>query len=157
MAELADKLSLMNTYVGYFGVPVSVVGLANRLGIRVYDAPWPENISGKIQRDKERGGESGFAIFVNQNHPETRKRFTIAHEIAHYILHEDKIGDGVFDDALYRSGLPAKIESQANGMAADILMPWHELNKHIGKPLKEIADTFAVSPEAMSIRLGVFG
>jgi hypothetical protein len=154
MIEMAEKLRLVNTYVGYFGVPVNVIGLAHRLGIRVYDAPWPENISGKIQKDRTRGGESGFAIFVNKSHPETRKRFTIAHEIAHYVLHEDKIGDGVFDDALYRSGLPEKIEAQANGLAADILMPWSLLNPLVGKEPSELAKMFKVSEQAMKIRLG---
>lgn len=157
MAELVEKLKIMNTYIGYFGIPVNVVGLAHRLGIRVYDAPWPNNISGKIQKDPKRGGDSGFAIFVNQDHPQTRKRFTIAHEIAHYILHEDKIGDGVFDDALYRSGLPEKVEVQANNLAADILMPWLHLRPLIETHSpEELAKMFNVSQEAMNIRLGVF-
>lgn len=156
MADLVEKLQTLNLYIGYYGIPVNVVELAQRLGIRVFDAPWPDNISGKIQRDKQRGGESGFAIFVNQSHPETRKRFTIAHEIAHYVLHEDRIGDGVFDDAMYRSGLPEKVEAQANNLAADILMPWPYLKDHLGKPIEELAEMFNVSVAAMSVRLGVF-
>lgn len=156
MAELIDKLQIMNTYIAYFGVPVNVVGLAHRLGIRVYDAPWPNHVSGKIQKDPQRGGESGFAIFVNQSHPITRKRFTIAHEIAHYVLHEDQIGDGVFDDAMYRSGLPEKVEVQANNMAADILMPWSVLKEHLGEPVPKLAEMFNVSEQAMSVRLGIF-
>lgn len=156
MMDLGEKLRIVNTYIGYFGVPVNVVGLAHRLGVRVFDTPWPDHISGKIQRDKERGGESGYAIFVNKAHPETRKRFTIAHEIAHYVLHEDQIGDGIFDDALYRSGLPERIEAQANGLAADILMPWSVLQQHLGKNPKQLAEMFNVSESAMNIRLGVF-
>lgn len=156
MMDLGEKLRLVNTYVGYFGAPVNVLGLAHRLGVRVFDTPWPDNISGKIQKDKERGGDSGYAIFVNKFHAETRKRFTIAHEIAHFVLHEDLIGDGIFDDALYRSGLPEKIEAQANGLAADILMPWSLLQPHLGNDPKELADMFNVSESAMNIRLGVF-
>lgn len=156
MIDVAEKLRLVNLYIGYHGIPVNVVGLANRLGIKVYDAAWPENISGKIQKDAKKGGESGFAIYVNRAHPNTRKRFTIAHEIAHYVLHEDKIGDGIFDDALYRSGLPEKIEVQANGLAADILMPWQELVKRTPAGVHELAELFNVSEQAMSIRLGLY-
>jgi hypothetical protein len=156
MTDLVDKLQMVRTYVGYFGIPVNVIGLAHRLGLRIYNTPWPNNISGKIQKDKERGGPSGFAIFVNKSHPETRKRFTIAHEIAHYVLHEDKIGDGIFDDALYRSGLPEKMETQANGLAADILMPWERLMPLVSTDPKELARQFNVSEEAMNIRLGMF-
>ena len=49
---------------------------------------------------------SGYAIFVNKgDRYKTRQRFTIAHKIAHFILHREAIGDGIVDDALYRSGL----------------------------------------------------
>src|SRR3546814_4029407 len=58
-----------------------------------------------IRKDAERGGESGFAIYVNGSHPRVRRRFSIAHEIAHFALHRNLIGDGVTDDAMYRSNL----------------------------------------------------
>lgn len=155
--EMVEKLQTLNTYLAFREPPINVVSLANMLGVRVYDAAWPEHISGKIQKDKDKGGTSGFAIFVNKDHPETRKRFTIAHELAHYILHEPHIGDGLFDDAMYRSGLPESKEYQANRMAADILMPWAHLRPLIGKlSLSELAKKFNVSQEAMNIRLGVF-
>ena len=37
--------------------------------------------------------ESGddFQIFYNGNHPETRQRFTVAHELAHYLLHKPEL------------------------------------------------------------------
>ncbi|RBI67053.1 hypothetical protein DQW77_17790 [Roseovarius sp. TE539] len=115
-------------------------------------------ISGKIQKDTTRGGESGFAIFVNSGHPAVRRRFTIAHEIAHYVLHERKIGDGIFDDALYRSGLPHQEKVQANALAADILMPRdrvREMQRLHGDNINYLANLFWVSEQAMSIRLGV--
>src|SRR3546814_9375366 len=73
-----------------------------------------------IRKDAERGGESGFAIYVNGSHPRVRRRFSIAHEIAHFALHRNLIGDGVTDDAMYRSNLSSAVEVQANRMAADI-------------------------------------
>ncbi|WP_426235803.1 ImmA/IrrE family metallo-endopeptidase [Pararhizobium sp. DWP1-1-3] len=135
---------------------MDVVGLANRLGIKVYEAAWPDTISGKIQKDRSKGGGSGFAIFVNKTHSKKRKRFTIAHEVAHFVLHEDLIGDGIFDDALYRSGLSNKVEQQANGLAADILMPWQVIQANMDKSTEELAEMFDVSNAAMTARLGVF-
>jgi Zn-dependent peptidase ImmA (M78 family) len=155
--EMVEKLHTLNTYLAFREPPINVVSLANILGIKVYNAAWPDNVSGKIQKDAMKGGTSGFAIFVNKDHPKTRKRFTIAHELAHYILHEPHIGDGLFDDAMYRSGLPESKEVQANQMAADILMPWAHLRPLIGKYTPaELAQKFEVSPEAMNIRLGIF-
>lgn len=155
--DMREKLQIVNLYLSTVdNPPVKVTRVANVLGIKVYEADWPDTVSGKIQKDAKRGGESGFAIFVNRAHAETRQRFTIAHEIAHYVLHEKMIGDGIFDDALYRSGLPNKVEAEANGLAADILMPWQMLNKHVGKPTDVLAEMFGVSKQAMAIRLGVF-
>jgi Zn-dependent peptidase ImmA (M78 family) len=138
--------------------PVEVIGLANSLGVKVYYTDWPSDVSGRIQKDAKLGGASGYAILVNKNHHENRRRFTVAHEIAHFVLHRHEIGDGVFDDALYRSGLSQKIEIEANKLAADILMPWPLINEAFGKGINTIdalAARFAVSKSAMSIRLGV--
>lgn len=50
------------------------------------------------------------------------KRFTIAHEIAHLLLHRPILREGVTDDVLYRSPhLGGTQETEANKMAADIL------------------------------------
>ena len=138
--------------------PVQVIPMAEALGINVYYVDWTNDVSGRIERNAEMGGDSGYAIFVNSNHHPNRRRFTIAHEIAHFVLHQQEIGDGVYDDAMYRSGLPLGVEFQANKLAADILMPWHLLNPEMeerGYAIAELADKFQVSKSAMSIRLGI--
>ncbi|MCD7110572.1 ImmA/IrrE family metallo-endopeptidase [Rhizobium sp. DKSPLA3] len=157
MSELHEKLRLINTYVAFRDPPIDVIALANVLGLKVYNTHWPDNVSGKIQKDLAKGGPSGFAIFVNKTHSEERKRFTIAHEIAHYVLHESQIGDGIFDDAMYRSGLSSKIEAEANGLAADILMPWSQVQILMtNHTIEEMARHFKVSVQAMTVRLGIF-
>ena len=133
--------------------------IASDLGLKVYKTKLNNEVSGMLKRDKELGGSSGFAIFVNADHPVTRRRFTIAHEIAHYILHRDLIADGIKEDKLLRSGLPSHIETEANRFAANILMPWALINEEMRKTpeagIEDLARTFNVSPIAMSIRLGV--
>jgi len=156
--SVREKLSIVNDYIDKASPPIKLVPLAQKLGIRVYAAAWPDNISGKIQKDATRGGESGFAIFINKDHHKKRQRFTLAHELAHYVLHEPLIGDGMFDDALYRSGLSNTEERQANSLAADILMPWRHLESYVdrfGDDVAKLAEIFEVSRNAMSIRIGV--
>jgi len=100
----------------------------------------------------------GFAIIINANYHKRRQRFTIAHEIAHYILHKDKIHTQLSDSILYRSeNLSRDEELQAHQLTADILMPWSLINKEIkkGLPYQNLAKKFEVSPSAMSIRIGV--
>jgi hypothetical protein len=140
-------------------VPVQVIPIASELGLNCYTvSDWDDEISGMIVRDEKRGGKSGYAIYVNSKHAEVRRRFTIAHEIAHYVLHRSLIGDGIEDDALYRSKLSSAIEAEANRFAADILMPWSLLNAEIAKgnnSVEALAKAFNVSKSSMSIRLGV--
>lgn len=138
--------------------PVDVISIAHDFKIEVYTAVDDENLSGKIVKDKAHGGESGYAIFVNAKDLPDRQRFTIAHEIAHFLLHRDEIGDGIVEDALYRSGLSNKKEAEANKLAAEILMPWHLINLAMNdqvKTISKLAEIFRVSESAMSIRLGV--
>lgn len=137
------------------GAPVHVVPIANEIGLEVYRIKTlPQGYSGMIRREE---GDR-YAIYVNADHPESRRRFTIAHEIAHYVLHKNLIGDGIFDDALYRSGFSNKVEWEANSLAADILMPYELIQQAIessgGKVnTSSLAAKFNVSEQAMSIRL----
>lgn len=138
--------------------PVQVIKIAEDLGINVYKASHFTDISGMIKLDKEAGGSSGYAIYVNGKHANTRRRFTIAHECAHFVLHRERIGDGIIDDALYRSGLSSREEAAANQLAADILMPWHLINAAMERGIETVESLalhFEVSRSAMSIRLGV--
>lgn len=139
--------------------PVQTVSLARELGLEVYHVPsWPDDISGMIMKSEDQGGATGYAIYVNGRHHVNRRRFTTAHEIAHFVLHENLIGDGITDDAMYRSGLSSSIETQANNYAADILMPWHLVNLATNQgmtTIDQLARHFQVSKSAMSIRLGV--
>ena len=60
--------------------PVKVVNIAHALGLKVYSQDnWDDDISGMIIRDKERGGKSEYAIYVNSKHAEVRQRFTIGY------------------------------------------------------------------------------
>ena len=140
--------------------PVDVDGLAKALGLRVgLDASLGPEISGKIVKDP-RGGPAGYSIYINANDVPRRQRFTLAHEIAHYVLHRDLIGDGIEDNALYRSKLGEWYERQANRMAADILLPPGLVRRRWASGVKEVsklADAFNVSEQAMRIRLDELG
>lgn len=134
--------------------PVQTVPIANALGLDVYRVPsFSDDLSGMIRKEDD----DKFVIYVNGNHPTVRRRFTIAHEIAHYVLHKDRIGSGLTDDAMYRSGLTSQEETEANRLAADILMPWHLLAEdEVGSlSVAELARKYQVSKVAMGIRLGV--
>lgn len=132
--------------------PVDIDGLARELGIDVSRTVLPDDISGKI----ERKNDGNCAITINARHAMTRQRFTLAHEIAHYVLHRNLIGDGITDNGIYRSGRPEPIERQASQYAAEILMPWRLVLEKYRSGLKNPADlagAFGVSAAVAEMRL----
>jgi IrrE N-terminal-like domain len=138
--------------------PVDITALANELGLSVYDDyDLPAGISGKICRVTADESPSGYSISVNANEPYGRRRFTVAHECAHFLLHRDKIGDGLSDNAMYRSDkMNTKEEFDANNLAADLLMPRSliqaEMSKGHNNPA-QLAEIFQVSQPAMQVRM----
>lgn len=139
--------------------PIKLGKLANELGLTVKLATLPANISGEI---KDIDGE--VIIKINRHDVKTRQRYTLAHEISHFLLHRHLLRVGISDDVLYRSSQSNEIEAEANRLAADIIMPSIHIDKcfklHFqGKKdaiLYELmAESLAVSTIALKYRLGV--
>lgn len=138
-------------------LPIKVGKIAKELGITVKRATLQAGISGEI---RELNGQ--VITRINRHDVKERQRFTLAHEIAHFLIHRDLIGDGIVDDILYRSVLSDELEQQANRLGADILMPWNLVKerlkllegKRIETKIETLAKEFEVSITAMQIRLG---
>ncbi|MDH2505915.1 ImmA/IrrE family metallo-endopeptidase [Acinetobacter baumannii] len=152
-----DQRQLIEAYQK--DVPMKLGALAKQLGIVVYSATLPSNISGEI---KETDGIT--IIKINRHDTKQRQRFTLAHEIAHFLLHKHLLSNGIVDDVLYRSSQSNAIEAEANRLAADILMPPALVNgifkncSHLSdkeKKLEEVAQQLNVSLTALKIRMGL--
>jgi Zn-dependent peptidase ImmA (M78 family) len=139
--------------------PVDVIGLAKAFGLEVYERNLDPNVSGMIFRDPAYASNPlAYGIAVNEADPYYRKRFTIAHEIAHFLLHRNKIAHGLKDDRLYRSGMSNQLETQANRLAADILMPRRLIRQLLEQGVTDpaaMASRLQVSMDAMKLRLGL--
>lgn len=157
---MSERKTILDTISNYMSTaPVDVYGLARELGINVIEKTMVDATSGSIQKN-----ENLYTIEVNADHSLNRKRFTIAHELGHFILHSDLIGDGIFDDSLYRSydsrknkNIHQNHETQANKFAASVLMPTpliKKLQEEGHESGKDLAEKLCVSEQAMAIRLG---
>ena len=152
-------ISEYNTILRYqANAPVDITALVTEFGLSVYEKDdLPDGVSGMICKDSLEESPGGYSIQINANDAYTRQRFTIAHEFAHYLLHRDKIGDGITDDALYRSDkMTTQDEFAANNKAADLLMPRKLVMKYISEGTsgaQELAQIFEVSVPAMQVRL----
>lgn len=150
--------------------PIDPKEIAIRHKVPVYEDELEEGVSGLLILN---GGCA--SIFVNSGDRKERQRFSIAHELGHYILkHHAREGDHVHVDRgvrVLQRGLkssqgvdPAEIE--ANQFAACLLMPSNHVRRMIeelgGRPVTEqmidkLADRFQVSEQAMAIRLTTLG
>jgi hypothetical protein len=138
-------------------VPVNIVGLANALGLSVVYSDLGTN-SGEIFRDIKRGGFSGYSILVNEAHPHVRQRYTVGHELAHFLRHRDRVSNRLVDDRMYRSGHGKTVEDEADALAADLLMPRRMIGRLRSQGLntvEQLAAKFDVSVNAMQRRLGI--
>jgi hypothetical protein len=155
----ADERVIVERYIS--AGPVRVGELALALGLEVIRTPLAPRISGLIQPSAK--SRAGYEIKVNKYEVPERQRFTVAHELGHFLLHKREIGNGVIDSIMYRSSLTSKKEAEANKLAADIIMPAALVTaalRDLGGALtsevvKELAAMFRVSIPAMKVRLGV--
>lgn len=151
---------------------MDVERIAELLGAIVRYQPFENNVSGALIRDGR-----VTAIGVNLEHSQTRRRFTIAHEIGHLRLHdgrplivEPSVRVNLRDDV---SSLATNQEEiDANAFAAELLMPkgsvLREVEAHsmsrkrdpaawADRDVEALAERFLVSPQAMAYRLANLG
>lgn len=144
--------------------PVDLEAIFAELGIR-YEEAFMDGASGAIVRDGDK-----FAVSVNALESSNRQRFTAAHELAHYLLHRDLMGDGErmhrHVDSLFDGGQPSgdvifkrEHEIEANRLAAQIVMPKALIEAKfpdVNDP-SALAKEFGVSKAAMEIRMKTLG
>jgi Zn-dependent peptidase ImmA (M78 family) len=148
-----------------FRAPVPIEVVAHRLKLSTEAAALGENVSGMLVVEDDRG-----AIGYNSTHARVRQRFTIAHEIAHFVLHLKKNRRSqlfidkyvVFRRDEHSSDGSDREEVEANRLGAALLMPGglvrkeirqHDLDLDDDEALGFLAKRFQVSAAAMTNRL----
>ena len=141
-------------------VPVDIEKIAHLLDIKVVAKVLAPGVSGVIQKIK------GGSILVMYELTESRKRqrFTIAHEISHFLLGHLEKEQFLSENKLLRSNRLSNAEERdANYLAAELLMPMEEIDRLIEASQlsqmpftpKDLADILEVSEQALRIRLGI--
>lgn len=171
--RLASDLLVKSGTTSSRNIYTNVDKIAQSLGIKVLSEDLG-NVDGVLYIQNGEG-----IIGVNSKHEvdgrhTNRSRFTIAHEIGHFVLH--KYEKSVFiDDSGFRTGFRRdsnsslgeyQLEREANAFAAALLMPKDRLRAELektsfyfdlmGRETKQIevlAKKFRVSEQAMTYRL----
>ncbi|SDD22213.1 protein of unknown function [Aquimonas voraii] len=131
-------------------------------GVREIKAPTPLDVSGFegcLVRNPDDPAEWG--ILYKQHATPERSRFTVAHELGHFVLHRALQNRFECDNRGVTSGQfdGRNIEREANEFASNLLMPLDLLRRFLGDQrkvtlhlLSDIARTFEVSFEALCLR-----
>lgn len=130
-------------------------------GVREINAPMVldvDSCEGMLVRNPKDTAEWG--IFYNGKASPERRRFTIAHELGHFILHRGQRQSFNCDKESVYSGIDTirVIEREADDFASNLLMPGDLLREWISNQridlhvLSAIAKRFQVSFEALCIR-----
>lgn len=132
--------------LGMVTPPVDVRAVAEAVGAVVHLVPDP-GWSGALTVN-----DNHAVIWVSMGEAPERKRFTIAHELGHLLLHDTR---HAFRDQTYDG---SETESEANRFAADLLMPmWMvgpvALTATDDEGVARLAEMFGVSKGAMNRRL----
>ncbi len=149
-----------------YALPVNINAIVEAHNISVRAEALEDSVSGMLVIK-----DGNAVIGVNMNHHPNRQRFTIAHELGHYLLHSNS--SKIFIDAapiFFRdetsSNGSRSQEIQANTFAAELLMPdailkeqlrTHPLDPFDDMAVRRLASQFEVSVQALTIRLTKLG
>lgn len=144
-----------------YSLPVNLEAVAKHLDIRILYEDFEDNISGLLV---VKNGKR--AIGVNRSHHSNRQRFTIAHEIGHFVLHhkfEDPKNDIHIEKkwSYFRSTTQSKNDNEkvnrqeyeANQFSAELLMPKELVVQQIAKFKLNMSDDSDVSRLAMMLQV----
>jgi Zn-dependent peptidase ImmA (M78 family) len=135
----------------YSGNLLNLEDLIKEYNITIEKKTLPSEMSGKLTKEGE-----NWTIIINSKHSESRQRYTLAHEFAHYCLHRDDNSE--FEDMAFfrKEENKTVMEYEANQFAAELLMPERDVRNAIVEnilSLKELSKLFGVSLIAMRYRL----
>jgi Zn-dependent peptidase ImmA (M78 family) len=167
--EIQSRAMRLLRSTGICKPPVDVFAVARSLGILVRLEKGDSELSGALYRLP-----SQTVIGVNKEHPPVRRRFTIAHEIGHFDLHEQSVfidrsfpaADMGTETPLFRRDTVSSQaidikEIEANRFAAALLIPESFLLSDVetlqpplsSKIVGILAKRYQVSSQAMTFRL----
>jgi len=147
--------------------PVPVERIAKAKGARIFYQSLEDNVSGFLYRDKTQA-----VIGVNTHHAPARQNFTTAHELGHFLLHEQ---EQLHVDHEFRVRLRDDVSSlgtndderEANFFAASLLMPKRFLEEDLETEeyfdllgddfLSDLSRKYGVSTQALVNRLKNLG
>ena len=159
--DIEVRATAVLTKANALTAPVPVEQVAHSLGAQLHQEPLEDHLSGMLVCK----GDS-LHIVVNAGHHPNRKRFTVAHECGHLVLHHGS-EDRLFVDTQYRvyhrtgstqspayasaqSTTTPEEEREANLFASALLMPRSLIEQQVRSLNIDLTDEIGVSTLAIT-------
>jgi len=161
--QIAEKVAQILTENYFDTPPVDIWKLLDNYGIVIHERTFP----------LKHASISGFVVFadsdktapvfvINKADTDDRKKFTLAHEFGHWVLHKKELMDDPALSVLYKNPIGSQttdqIEVEANQFAAQLLVPdtmLHAEHEATSAHKKDLARTFKVGEDIIGFRLGL--
>lgn len=130
--------------------PLPVVQLLNQMNFGLFRTRFKNpNQSGVIAVDSalpeiNKLFETGRIILVNEKDSTAHQRFTIAHELAHYIFDYDEMSQPKYYKPYLTTETEDSAELRANRFAAELLMPTEDFSAKFEELKQEQGDLFSL-------------
>ncbi len=134
--------------------PISLDLACEKLGFKIVPYDFPESMSALLIIEG-----NNRVIGVNKNHSSVRQRFSVAHELGHFVSgHEDFNHEEVAHIDREKKYLNRfhRMEEEADEFAAELLMPESLLKNDFhtfSREIEDLARKYEVSQQAMTIQL----
>lgn len=156
----ADAAAFLRQHLGYGDGPALEIEPRFELeaGLRVFKTRMPAKLAGMLIWSDE----IGACVAVNKDHPRAKQRWSIVHEVGHF-LRDRELGDVLPNHVAASTSDPS--EQFCEGLAKEFFLPTHGVRRRYSEHLRDrenhfstadllaMADYFGVSFQAMTLRL----
>lgn len=146
-----DKAESILKLANITDLPVNLNKIAESLGFTILPFPFPDKRKGMVLIENNHK-----TIGINSNHSISSQRYTIAHELGHYLNGHQHYDNPHINDETRFFDAHFQQEKEADLFAAELLMPKDFLIKdltEIGLDIEKLTKKYQVSEQAMWIRL----
>ena len=162
--EMPEVAQMILDRLGIEEVPIPIVAIMKSLNFQVVAGELKDEISGIIGIDDDvaKNFKSSKVIAINNKDNVGHQRFTMAHELAHYLFDFDVSNQIVYYNTYNTFEDENEEERRANYFAANLLMPEKKFKKEFDNvviknnlyvTVEKLSQIFQVSGEAVRRRI----
>jgi hypothetical protein len=152
---LQDRVRQLAQQFRLAHAPLTPQRLAAGIGMNLVLAPLPPGQDGVLDLERQQ-------VLIAQDQNARRQRFTLAHEVMHYLIYHDDEALSLLHELYQGAQLEAQLEVLCNLGASELLLPTEVLQEALRKwgmrarLIQRLAEQHQVSEEAAAVALSEY-